>query len=459
MDQKVRAALDCGNAKFLEARQNMSSGPAVLAVTGMKEALKDYTEAERLATCARLPGSLASAAKNQSKAAGHIVNLVPREEAQWEYYVSYALAAAGRALKQSDAGGKDDAWTGDLVQHILLLVDGIFRAPEQSSESGMHRNKMIRLVEQIVHKVPEVMKLILAEKLVVAVYHPALKYFEQGDCAHSSRLSKQFEGLFSATASLELGSLRGSMGELMTDIKESLLVSFQDLVYLWESIDAQLDLERGKEHVVRSIDQSEELNMDGVFLALDAFRSAVTHAKKNGAVRAEADACIGRLYARVLMNQDRAAAYYGQAVATALSMHPMSFENRAWFAEARGFLEERQMRKSAKEEEEKRKQNESFIRMRQEEHDKIAEADEATEDDPDAFISKVIEQFPDIISTQQQKAVRGARSAKKRLLKFVVFFHPDKHAGKPKDHQVLMEEVCKRLTRRYEGLKMEGMTD
>jgi len=162
---------------------------------------------------------------------------------------------------------------------------------------------------------------------------------------------------------------------------------------------------------------------------------------------------MGHIFEKLLKIDKRAAEYYHHAVTLAVSMSEVgvNFDDIVWFSEARTYLEERQQRLSAEEQERLQKEREKYIKERFQEHEDLKKANEK---DNENFLKYVLDTYESLVTAKEKRAILKIQNQKKKFIKVISVFHSDRHASKPKADQVLYEEVCKYLNNRYERFKM-----
>ncbi|PNW71501.1 hypothetical protein CHLRE_16g656900v5 [Chlamydomonas reinhardtii] len=202
-----------------------------------------------------------------------------------------------------------------------------------------------------------------------------------------------------------------------------------------------------------ALSNSEELDMECVRLVADKYLEAIGLASDfDQEATARAYAALGRLYCSVLRMTDRGTHYYSLALHLAHSMAPKVVSHTAWYAEAAAALQKAQDGVRLEEERQAAQERAPFVAELSAELEALqAAADRGTR----ALLLHVYASHPvtgsePIVLTEDE--LRGDR-LKDALRKAIVLYHPDRHASKPKRWQVLVQEITKYLSGRYQSFK------
>lgn len=205
----------------------------------------------------------------------------------------------------------------------------------------------------------------------------------------------------------------------------------------------------GEAQLHAAVKGSEEINIDGVWEALDSFKAAVVAAReKDLECEAAALSRMGTIFKDLLKIQTKAEEAFQRSLELALAAAPRTFYNKAWFAVANAEVFEKQQRKRREEEAAESKEEKELLAGKDEECKAI---DKAFNKGAVALLEHVYKHHP-----PAKGGTLGSVSAddlKKTLRNAVTHYHPDKQPGADKVAAALASYICKRLSAKYNMMK------
>lgn len=218
---------------------------------------------------------------------------------------------------------------------------------------------------------------------------------------------------------------------------------------LCESIRAR---KNAKALLARSLNDSEELDMDFVYHALDTYRQSILLVRgRDLECEAICLSKIGYIHYKVLKDDKRAGDCFTKCLEIATAMKPRDFTNRKWHKKAFDGLNKIQAKRAREDDAAHEAAKSEFYST----HTTILEAIK------NAFNKSVYDLLKHIYANHSPEINDyvlpdlTSDNIKKVVLKAIQHYHPDKQSprGKGKNWEYLCEEITKYLTSKYEAMK------
>jgi len=198
------------------------------------------------------------------------------------------------------------------------------------------------------------------------------------------------------------------------------------------------------------LQEREFLNIDQMWDITDMYKQATILTREND-VEGEATALsrMGRMYNKVFKIKERAHGYYRRSIELAMTLMPRDLSSCAWFKEAEKFLRKYQDEKARLAEEQENKWKQPYL---DELKDVLAAITTANAGSTDILLKHLYETHP---PKGENQTIPTDLLEKKKLLKAITHYHPDKQALHDADKKwfVLCEEITKVLNVRYQTFK------
>ncbi|XP_057292718.1 uncharacterized protein LOC130621447 [Hydractinia symbiolongicarpus] len=203
----------------------------------------------------------------------------------------------------------------------------------------------------------------------------------------------------------------------------------------------------------------ENLSMDMVWKVVDLYKEAIILTReKDVEMEAIALSRLGNVYDKILKDKLKAKAYFRRSIQLALSLHPRIFDAEDWYKDCHNVLERYQQEVVKQEADEWNNDRKSYV---EELKDTIREVEKIKERGDEPFLKHIYRHHPPLgrNCTLGEFPCRGSdmfRTEMKQLFRTaVIHYHPDRVDAKKegKKIKVLMEEIHKLLTQRYESYK------
>lgn len=203
---------------------------------------------------------------------------------------------------------------------------------------------------------------------------------------------------------------------------------------------------------------NEDLKMDQIFDAIDKYREALlqTGCFQEGKVDIELEAIcyskLGYIFYHIFKNSVKSEILVKQSVDLGLSMHPKNVGIEEWYKSSVAILKEIRNKREKEEREKKDEVREKYMKELSEDLDKINNI--WKEKSVEQFMKYILTNYPPQenlnfnVDEQKEKT-----NTKKVILKVITFYHPDKFSNEDMKKKILMEEITKLLTTKYEYFK------
>ncbi|XP_065053598.1 uncharacterized protein LOC135682566 [Rhopilema esculentum] len=421
----------------------------VLKKSRLVAALAKYNEAHSHAQNAE---EKASASKNIAKASFKLVSFLPVQTEHEIELVRYHAKNAIDSYSQSYVLGqtvKPSTWLQDLVACLqdcwVDLIDIAESIPFQ---------RRVSLLEECVYSVGiESLRGQYWLQIAEIMFHESVHKLNEKDFRQSlSIIHSCYRPVEEAVKS------KRHNPAIMSDVN----VMREDLRFHICTVESLQAMSIGDDLLEKYCKKDGAVDMTMAWEVLDWYKKAAL-ATREIEVEMEAIALsrIGKLYDEVFAIKSKARENFKRAIELAISMHPRTFNNEDWYKVCTETLEKYQKEQVKKEDEIWNTARQKYLKELEAELKEIDSHAKKGDITLVKFVYKthppkqkgntLPEKLPDI-----SEGIAEYNADMKTLLKkAIVHYHPDRCDVKADGEKwkVLSEEICMRLTRRYESFK------
>ncbi|EIE19357.1 hypothetical protein COCSUDRAFT_58649 [Coccomyxa subellipsoidea C-169] len=211
------------------------------------------------------------------------------------------------------------------------------------------------------------------------------------------------------------------------------------------------EMKRADAFLDRALYSAEDIDMDAIFLAIDAYRNAILLTRGND-LKAECRAFsrLGRVYGKIMNDRQRAADCNKRCIVLASTIYPIPY-GADWYREATAELQAEQKRTALEEEQKLAQERGPILETLKEE---LRALKKAHSEGAHKLVDLIYKEHP----PKKEKAVKpdvNGENMKKGLQTAILHYHPDKNAESifGKRWCYLCEEITKLLNDKYEHTK------
>lgn len=418
----------------------------------LDQALARYYQAKDKA---ETPDDECSAAKNIGRAAWRIAGVLTQKLEGFQTILHYHHEAIkGLCVAYNQSGDcKPVQWRNEVLGTLSLclqeVIDSCDRFPVDIKIYHVERLVALTTVDRATAD--------LQLKLATLYFHDGATKLQNGD--YKTCLSRMRDCYRPIE---EVKRLAHITGDELDDLLREGETLEQDVFYHSCSASSMQARNHGDQLLTVALQDTEELNMTLVFEVIDWYKQAVVLAREVELEQeAIAESRLGVVYDKVLKLTVRAKAYFNHTLQLVESMKPRVFTSHDWYKECITTLQRYQEEVRQRDEEEKRKVREKYLKELSEELADIKKHNTGSI----ALIKHVYSKYPPKSSSWEKPSdddmakwdslEKGTKEYKKLLVKALAVFHPDK--VNEKEHgmkwKVLSEEITKMITHYYENTK------
>jgi len=354
------------------------------------------------------------------------------EKAMYNYQLSVECSC--RAIERGFYKGDIDS----IEYSVLSCIDDLIQLKKEIG--------WLYKIENICNKIPKGLEKLKVSSLVSiakASFNTSVPLLENNNCQESVMYLR----LCDSFCKKALKIIESSVGIIVTEEFEELMRSVKHHKILLEAIAMT---KKGDEHTLVALEDSDILSVDTVWIAIDYYKQAISLLKgKELEYEAIALGRLGRIYHKIIKNDEKARLYYHTCMELAITKGIAQKENFLLVAEA---LKALQHAAAQKEELEKEQKTQALRTCLAPKLQALEEASRGTTLELICFIAKN-HPPPDITLTPIPPKVESRDAEKTFLLKFCRHYHQDKQQDKSSEWLFLAEEISKYLNEKLEMLK------
>jgi hypothetical protein len=430
-----RKTLDEGNAFFATAKDATTLSAARKAA--VKMALVKYNAALPLAAEAH---QRASTNKNMFLACGLVTTDDDAEPEDRYYFLSEALRYAENAIASAVIGGLQAEWVGTMIDKVSNLVakSVVEAAHIASSRFG----GVLQLLASVAHgpsTQPHV-RIIVALALLDRTNKKAALAIADGDFKRGAEIMAERVALVNSVVELGMEPQCAVFKDAISGMKDSLRNTSSLAVI-------KKQLQKGKQ--LREESVADEIDMDKVFEALDAFRTGVIechYRKLHLDIEAELLSEIGYIWSHILKVREAAHSAYHASVMCALSCFPHEFTGHVWFKRAMDAVEAHHKKKSLEAQSEKNAVDEPILKELEPEFAAL----KAHNTSIDAILKYVTKTYPGkkvfVAYNAKNHGADENKYYRSLLTKVMVKFQDGRTTNSPRREQLLFQQITLVLT-------------
>ncbi|KAK9917678.1 hypothetical protein WJX75_007068 [Coccomyxa subellipsoidea] len=209
---------------------------------------------------------------------------------------------------------------------------------------------------------------------------------------------------------------------------------------------ATQEMKRADAFLDRALYNAEDIDMDAVFLAIDAYRNAILLTRGHDlAAECRAFSRLGRVYGKIMKDRQRAADCNKRCIVLASAIYPIPY-GADWYREAMAELQAEQKRKALEEEQKLAQERGPILETLKAE---LAALKKAHLEGAHKLVDLIYREHP----PKKEKAVKpDGENMKKGLQTAILHYHPDKNSEAIFGRRwcYLCEEITKLLNDKYQ---------
>ena len=371
------------------------------------------------------------------------------------YYASFSTNHYMAALKLCD----ESKLLNDLETRIIQLIE---KSETTLSIHHIHKPNLLmpnllKLASAISWDHPKIMI-----KIVLAIIK---KYFTYGIFCYDNKKHKESSSAFENCLQFIREALFNKKTFIMSN--EEIIDDLNELDELNEMEDSvKFYLIRCKASILISLSdhyyslaifEDDSVDMDLVLEAVDYLRQAmmiIEDDENKLDIELIGILCskLGKIFYRIYKNIHKGENLVRKSINYGMSLHPKNVSLEDWYREASSVLNEIS---KIKEKEEKEKMGEERKQYVEELKSTIEGLEERSKKESiESFIKFILEKHPPVKNlTYDVEAEKEKSNIRKVIMKVISFYHPDKFSNEDLKKKVLMEEITKILTSKYEYFK------
>ncbi|KAK3603653.1 hypothetical protein CHS0354_017369 [Potamilus streckersoni] len=433
-----------GNNHYKSVDENMSPPVNILR---LQKSLICYQKSRTCSTC---ESETASASKNLALTNWKLAMLSYKAGEKWllvKLHFEESFKYFNEACRMGERT-KNQLWIDNILASsrscwgdMLSLVDS----------TAKERLEKARIIQEVIHLIPA--KDIQADcylDIARIHFHSGITAIETGNYSDCLYQMKECYYPLNEAARVGIG---------LENIQQEVRI-LEDDVNMHTCIAKAMQSRATGDNIFQTILMDEELlNVDMVWEVIDWYKDSILQARDLD-IKLEAISLsrLGTVYNRVLKIQFKAKEYLKKSIELAQSLRPMDVTSEDWYQNCTQILEKYQQESLMQEQEDVKKKKESVLTELAPELNFL----KAREEEPyDTFLTWLYGTFPPKNPLHKLELTKKEEEddfqVKYRCLqKAIIHYHPDRvdEAKFGLKCKVLYEEITKRLTKRYEQVKV-----